>query len=339
MTRLLRILHAPSNVAGTAGLIAAAQREQGSDAVSVEYVPHPYAFRVDRSLGIDRRASLARKALALTPFALSAPARFDVFHFYFGHSLLPYPFVDLPLLRALRKRIVFHFCGCDVRDRNRTLAEHELSSCSECVSLACLDKRRPSVTAADVLLVSTPDLLEFVPGATLLTHPVDLDVWRPRSRATPADAAPARIVHVPSDRHIKGTRHLVAAVEHLRSDGYAVELDVVEQVPQADVVDRLERADIVVEQLMTGSYGMVAANALAIGVPVVSRIRDDLRRHYPPDLPIVSAGPGDIYEVLRSLLDDRSSWAELGRRGAEYARREHDSRKIAAQALTAYRLG
>src|ERR1700694_5148920 len=95
-----RTLHAPTNVAGIAGLLAAAQRELGRDAVAVEYVPHPHGFRVDRTLGVDRSAAKWRQGWVVGRFALQALHRFDVFHFYFGHTLLPYPFVDLPLLRA-----------------------------------------------------------------------------------------------------------------------------------------------------------------------------------------------------------------------------------------------
>src|SRR5688500_781682 len=284
-----RILHAPSNIAGIAGLLACAQRDLGYDATSVEYVWHEYKFGADRTLGLSRDANPAVKLAKVGRFALEALRRYDVFHFYFGNTLFPYPFPDLPVLRALGKKIVFHFCGCDVRQRTTTLAKYEVSGCHECVSLVCLGKRHPDPAWADVSIVSTPDLLEFVPGATLMPGPVDLTRWTPRPpRTVPISRDdPVRVLHAPSDREIKGTRYLLDALERLKGEGYPLELLMLEGVPHEQVVEYCGQADIAVDQLMIGAYGTVAIEMMAKGVPVVCRIRDDLRHHYPDDLPIV----------------------------------------------------
>lgn len=333
-------MHAPSNIAGIAGLLARAQRDLGYDATSVEYVAHQYGFGADRSLGIGRDDSAIKKMSSVARFAVEAIRDYDVFHLYFGNTLFPYPYPDLALLRALGKRIVFHFCGCDVRDRAATLRQYEISGCHECVSLVCLGKRHPSPARADVSFVSTPDLLEFVPGAQLMPGPVDLQKWTPRPpRLTPiSDDNPVRILHAPSDREIKGTRYLLDAVERLKSAGYPVELLMLEGVPHDKVVEFCGQADIAVDQLMIGAYGTVSIEMMAKGVPVVCRIRDDLRHHYPENLPIVSADPHTIFDVLEDLVRRPDTWGELGRRGVEYARREHEMHEVAARVIASYKL-
>jgi glycosyltransferase involved in cell wall biosynthesis len=336
-----KILHAPSNIAGIAGLLARAQRDLGYDATSVEYVQHGYAFSTDRTLNLDRADNPVKKVLAVGGFALDAIRRYDIFHFYFGNTLFPYPYPDLPLLRALGKRIVFHFCGCEVRNRAINLQEYDLSGCSECVSLVCMGKHHPNPALADAVFVSTPDLLEFVPGARLMPGPVDLDKWSPRPpRATPISPQdPVRILHAPSDREIKGTKYLLDAVERLKAAGYPVELIMLEGVPHDQVAEFCGQADIAVDQLMIGAYGTVAIEMMAKGVPVVCRIREDLRGSYPDDLPIISAGPQDVYDVLEGLIKHPETWAELGRQGVEYVRREHEMQVVGARALEAYRIG
>lgn len=335
MTRPLRVLHAPSSVGGNAALLARAQRDLGVDATSVHYATGAPIAAADEELALDERPPV-RRALALGAFAVGALRRFDVFHLYFGHTLLPRIHPDLALLRALGKRVVLHFCGCDLRDRAATLARHPISGCAECIALTCLRARSPRPARAAAVFVATPDLLEFVPRARVMPVPLDLDVWTPREHRKRAAAEPVRIVHAPTDRHIKGTRHLVDAVASLRSAGHRVELRLLEGLPPAEVAPAVRDADLAVDQLMIGAYGAFAAEAMASGLPVVCRVRADLRRHYPADLPLVDADPASIRDVLDALLRDPGAWRGLGERGVEYARREHGMHSVAARALAAY---
>ena len=335
------ILHAPSNIAGIAGLLARAQRDLGYDATSVEYIAHQYGFGADRTLSLNRGSNPLKKATTVSGFALDAMRRYDVFHLYFGNTLFPHPYPDLPLLRALGKRIVFHFCGCDVRNRAATLRQYDLSGCSECISLVCLGKRHPNPARADVSLVSTPDLLEFVPGAILMPGPVDLNRWKSRPPRTvpitPQD--PVRILHAPSDREIKGTKYVIDAVERLKAAGYPVELLMLEGIPHDQVVDFCDTADLAVDQLMIGAYGTVSIEMMAKGVPVICRIRDDLRKHYPADLPLINAAPATIFSTLETLLQDPDSWQAIGRQGVQYVTHEHEMHRVAVRTLDLYAAG
>ncbi len=274
-------------------------------------------------------------------FALGALAHYDVFHLYFGNTLLPPPYPDLLLLRALGKRIIFHFCGCEVREREVNLRKYSLSGCIDCVTRQCLELKHPPLSSADELFVATPDLLEFAPGAHLLPGPVDLSQWTPKvlSQRPVSKSEPVRIVHAPTDRHIKGTRYLVAAVERLKSAGYALELDLLEGLTHKQVQILSRRADIAVDQLMMGAYGTFSIEMMAMGLPVVCRIRPELRKYYPIDLPLVTAEPGNIYEVLESLITQPGSWGELGVRGIRYVQREHEMHRVAERALALYGLG
>jgi glycosyltransferase involved in cell wall biosynthesis len=329
-----KILHAPTNIAGIAGLLARAERDLGYDATSIEYISRRLAFDTDRSLHLEARANTVDKGVVVGRFALSALRQFDVFHFYFGNTLFPWPFPDLPLLRALGKRIIFHFCGCDVRNRAGNLAKYAISGCHECVSLVCRGKHRPPLHDAAAVFVSTPDLLEDVPGAVLIPGPIDLTRWRPvPPRGTPpTPEEPLRILHAPTDREIKGTRYVLDAVERLKS----ATLQVLEGIPAAEVPAFVGQADIVVDQLMIGAYGTFSVEAMAVGRPVVCRIREDLRAHYPATLPIVSADPETVYAALERLAQDASARAALGRAGTTYAQQVHEMHRVARAVLPYY---
>src|SRR5438034_6072158 len=113
--RPLRVTHCPVNTAGIPWQNVQAQRRKGVDArlvVFERYRLHPEA---DRSL--DRTGGLARRQLAQwRAFAQLLP-RTDVFHFYFGLTLVPRS-LQFPLLRVTGRRSVFHFLGSDIRGKS-----------------------------------------------------------------------------------------------------------------------------------------------------------------------------------------------------------------------------
>jgi len=99
--RPLRVTHCPVNTAGIPWANVQAQRRKGVDAKLVvfeRYRLHPEAdWSLDRTGGLARRQLTQWRALArLLP-------RTDVFHFYFGLTLVPRS-LQFPLLRVARRR-------------------------------------------------------------------------------------------------------------------------------------------------------------------------------------------------------------------------------------------
>ena len=87
---------------------------------------------------------------------------------------------------------------------------------------------------------------------------------------------PLRLVHAPNHRNLKGTDHIFKAVEELQEEGLALELVVIEGLPNPEVLRAIRSADVVVDQLVIGWYAMFALEAMVLGKPVVCHIRDDL---------------------------------------------------------------
>jgi hypothetical protein len=148
-------------------------------------------------------------------------------------------------------------------------------------------------------------------------------------------------VHAPTDRTVKGTRYLLAALEQLRGEGIAFELDLVEGVPLEATRERYARADLAVDQLLAGWYGAFAVDAMALGTPVVAYLRQDDLDGIPAamraELPIVDATPDTIADVLRTLLTARRhELPELGRRARAFVERWHDPVTIARRTVADY---
>src|SRR5947199_333673 len=85
-----------------------------------------------------------------------------------------------------------------------------------------------------------------------------------RSRS-PSHRERPLVLHAPSNRRRKGTDHVIAACEQL-----PVDLEIVEGLPHDEARRHFERADIVVDQLNAGWYGVFALEAMALGKPVLT---------------------------------------------------------------------
>src|SRR5689334_3693349 len=147
MNRRPRILHAPIDIGGHASGLAAAQRQLGFDAICVSLYPAPHSEgRAEQLCRAD--GGTAEREFMRWRLFWRAIREFDVIHLYFGESLLmprrrpdlrdgkPVSALelarriyarliwgaDLPVLRALGKRIIFSFLGDDIRMREFSLA-------------------------------------------------------------------------------------------------------------------------------------------------------------------------------------------------------------------------
>jgi glycosyltransferase involved in cell wall biosynthesis len=290
---------------------AQALRRRGVDArlvVFERYKLHPEA---DESLEIPSNSLLlGRQARQWAAFARLLP-RTDVFHFHFGLTLVPQS-LQFPILRVARKKSVMHYLGSDIRGKTRE-------------QLAYGKK-------ADAEVVGSYDAIRWVPEAEVIPPGVDLARIEP---APPSDRARPLIVHAPSSRRRKGTEHVVAAVEGLDAD-----LDLVEGLHHDEAFERYRAADIVVDQLNAGWYGLFAIEAMALGKPVVTFLHDEAVRRteeaFDTRVPIVSATAETLREALRPLVADAARRRELGAVSRSYVERVHDLDRITDRLLDLY---
>jgi hypothetical protein len=140
-----------------------------------------------------------------------------------------------------------------------------------------------------------------------------------------------RIFHSPTNRSLKQTDLLIAAVDRL-ANRYPVELEIVERVPWAECVRRKASADIVFDQVELG-YGINAVEAMAMGIPVVAGIADPLARAMMVEawgsLPFVEATAATIADALEPLVADAAYRGEAGRLGRAHADRIHAPAAVA----------
>jgi glycosyltransferase involved in cell wall biosynthesis len=308
--RRLRVVHCPVNVAGIPWQNVLALRRKGVDARLVVFERGRLHPEADWSLERPRHGFTRRQLVQWRAFARLLPQT-DVFHFYFGLTLVPKS-LQFPLLRVARRRSVFHFLGSDIRGKS----PDELSY-----------GRR-----ADAQIVGSYDALRWVPQAEVIPPGIDL---RDFLVQPPSDRGRPLVVHAPSSRQRKGTEHVIAACRELE-----VQLEIVEGLHHDEAKERYARADIVVDQLNAGWYGLFAIEAMALGKPVVTFLREEAvwrsSEAFGIPVPIVSATKDTLTERLRPLVADPAERRRLGAAGRAYVERVHDADRVAERLLELY---
>jgi len=307
--RPLRVTFCPVNTAGVPWANVQALRRRGVDARLVVF--ERYRLHPEADASLDLSGGLARRqARQWAAFARLLP-RTDVFHFVFGLTLVPQS-LQFPLLRAARKKSVMHYLGSDIRGKTPE-------------QLAFGRK-------AGAQIVGSYDAIRWVPEAEVIPPGIDL---APISPAPPSDRARPLIVHAPSHRGRKGTEHVVAACESLDAD-----LELVEGLHHDEAFERYRAADIVVDQLNAGWYGLFAIEAMALGKPVVTFLHDEAVRRteeaFGTQVPIVNATKETLRERLADLVSSADERRRIGAGSRAYVERVHDLERATDRLLALY---
>jgi glycosyltransferase involved in cell wall biosynthesis len=331
----VRILHAPADVGGHAAGLAQAERELGLRSDVAVFAASQYGYASDIEFDLQDRGPWRRLGTRAA-FTARALRDYDIIHFNFGQSLITLRAAgrvlnELPLLKRAGITILVTFQGCDVRPQADCFCTQEHCRAED-------RYRAPNAARflryADRCFHLNPDLRRWLPGSRFLPYAsVDLATVGSPAELPPADVV--RIAHAPSNREVKGTAHVIAAVEQLRADGVAVALDLIEGVSREEVLKRVAAADVVVDQLLIGWYGGFAVEAMALRKPVVCHILEQVPEDNPfgDELPIVRATPATLLERLRELVLDRDLRVRLGAEGRQFCELRHDPRLVARQVL------
>jgi hypothetical protein len=243
---------------------------------------------------------------------------------------------DAALLRDCGVEVGLVLHGSETRDPRRHRGRHEFSPFAD--PRDALTKKLQ--TKVDLLLprvldfaasggpvfVSTPDQLDDVPAATWLPVVVDPSAWPVRddtlTRSRPL------FVHAPSNPQLKGTAQVEAVLGPLAERG-VIDFQLVTGLPPEQAARLIAEADVVVDQLLLGLYGVLACEAMAGGRVVLGHLGDALRSRVDRTVPVIEVTPRTLAGVVELLLDDRD-WARAqAAQGPEFVRAVHDGRRSA----------
>jgi glycosyltransferase involved in cell wall biosynthesis len=311
--RKIRVLHCPAIVAGNAQHLARAERELGIESWAVAFVKSPFGYETDEVLWDAKDNAIMReiKRWRLLSRALKG---FDIVHFNFGRSIMPYwvptsgirrvkplsirrwlhwrayqgyaglfELRDLPLLKFAGKGIVVTYQGDDARQGDFCRANFEINPESE-VEAGYYSSKSDShkrffinkfAKYADRIYALNPDLLWVLPPHARFLPYSHIDL-RDWRPVDNGNLGPKVpvILHVPSHRGVKGTKYILDVISRLKRGGVPLELRLVEGVSHGEARRIYESADLLIDQLVCGWYGGIAVELMALGKPVICYIRE-----------------------------------------------------------------
>ncbi len=330
-----RLLIGPVNSAGQAWLWASALEREvpGLVAESLTTGSGAFDFRVHRTGTYRQYRSDLRWQLELTAYTLREVTHvlFEAGRPMFGQQRGQMWTNDVPILdqAGIKHGLVFH--GSEIRDPAQHRARYDFSPFRNPD-----DELTQRLQAANDVLrthlddyegprfVTTPDLLEFVDGSTWL--PLTVDVSEFASNQPVLEREVPVVLHAPSASALKGSVYVDPVLTDLDARGL-IKYQRVQGVPHSELAEMVRHADIVVDQLLLGSYGVFACEAMAAGRVTVGHIADPVRDLLPTNLPIAEATPDDLSEVIERLVAERDSARKVADAGPEYVRELHDGRK------------
>jgi glycosyltransferase involved in cell wall biosynthesis len=349
----MKIFIGLTEIAGITSHYARGFQKLGHETITVLMQPNKYYLDVkydhilsssytdDSSVLSQAWDVLQRKARAawLFPRLLS---ECDVFVYIWGTAFLPGA-RDYALIKRAGKKLVSTFWGSDIRYEDAVRQEMQKLGVAREIEpfLAHLNTARYYSTYQNKKRVVEAaerhaDLILSQPGYGQLQT-------RPYMRANvPIDPRlfhfhiPDRdiplVLHVPSNRGIKGTEYVLDAVERLKKEGIRFEFRLVENMPNTQVRELLGEADIVVDELFSETIGVLSTEAMASGVVTLVRYMPEYAA-IPAGCPAVNVTMDTLVERLRTVILDRDWRRALAQAGRPYVEAHFDYVKVARELL------
>jgi len=280
-----------------------------------------------------------------------AVIKYDVFIFTYKNCFYQHlGFIDLPILKLFKKKIIFIFHGSDTRPpyiNGAFLAKKNIrisQSNTGSVSNLNLLQKRSRKQKNDILkiekhadyLVSGPATSHFHQRKFVsyfhIGIPYEIKINRPKKDVS--HNRPTKILHSPSHPEAKGTDTIRQAIYSLRQKGYQIDfIEIVDQ-PNRVVLEKLAECDFVVDQMYSPNPmpGFVT-EAAAFGKPAVicgyffDQIHDALPLEKIP--PSLYRHPDDIENSIERLIVDKEFRIELGQKAQVFVKSYWQSKKVA----------
>jgi hypothetical protein len=286
-----------------------------------------------------------RKALQEFLFFWKVVAKYEFIHCHFGRRLTQSGW-EFPLLKRMNRKIVVHFRGCEIRNRelNMTLRP-ECNICQECDYKGgiCKDPVRADWCQlarkyGDLFLVTTPDMKNFVPEG--IYFPFFLPQVQYEDYALAENKRAAReiikIVHVTGHPGIEGTKQIQMAIQHLQAKGYPIVFSPLHGISHEMALREMADADLTIGKLKMGYYANAQIESMFLGVPAVTYVRPEYMTEELRNSGFIFTTLQDLANTLEHYLQHPEELERKRKLARSSILRLHDDEKLGRQLTQMY---
>lgn len=368
-SRRIRILQLPHDYAGQASLLRDNFNSQGHYSELWTFSSHPYYPEPDKKI-FSNSSNRIFKLVSMLRAANYVFGKWDIVLYNGGSSLFsvrvssPFnqPFgaalmtlanyclgtlqrLELLVLRLRGVKLFIVYQGDDLRQGDRSRELFQVSVASEVDSdyyglFSDGHKRRQAhlfSTFCEKSYLANPDLFNFHFGPAYFLPNISRQaiVVPPSINQRPKKSEVFRIVHAPTHRDAKGTKYVIDSIKRLRKRGFEIELQLVEGMTNADALRAYSEADLVIDQLLAGWYGVLAVECMSMGKPVMAFVREVDLKYIPKEmatnLPIICTSPKTLEVDLEKVIGlGRPALEELGLASLGFVDEWHNPARVAS---------
>lgn len=299
-------------------------------------------FRINLLIGF------LKKIIRIT-WVISTICKYDIFIFSYGYSLLPNN-IDLFIIRFFNKKIISILAhGSEARpayiDGSSQTKDGEFPTINNIKSIN--DARKKLVQRhfklATVVLGAPFSSTHF--GVTHFINFFSIGIpFTPPQPLTPKFLnrnicnERIRILHSPSHSFVKGSSKISQAVNNLISKGYKIDFILIENKPNKEVLNEIEKCDFVVDQIYSDTpMATFAMEAAWFAKPaIVGGYRlNDLKKYIPIDMvpPSKICHPDYVENAIEELINNVQQRISLGKKAQEFVQNKWNDVEIAKKFL------
>lgn len=324
----MRIFHGTTEIAGQMGILSSALVDKGHHSLGYNTF-HSYLGYKDFLVNTDEQFLEENQTKLIDEY--------DLFHFHYNTTMCR-EFSDLEKIHAKQKKMIMHHWGNDVRFHEQAKINNPYAYTGDSPPNETMHDRLTKVTAyISEAIVQDYEVYEYVKNYYKKVHvlPIAIDLKFFKPDFPSKDKKVPLILHAPTNPAFKGTEHVEAAIEKLK-EKYEFTYMRIEKMNHDEVIALYKEADIIVDQILCGSYGLLSVESMALGKPVVTFIRPDLVATFPDQLPIVNANPDTVYDQVEQLLKNPELRESLGKQGRKYVESTHCKHVVVDKLLDIY---
>ena len=268
--------------------------------------------------------------------------RFDVFIFLYGCTFTDTE-IELKLLRAFKKKIIFINCGADIRPPYMDGVHFSHGDINEFAQVIRKLTKRSKCRAMrnqkySDYIVAQPSNAHFYEDKIINYFSIGVPMPTVKSGCVENKSTKIRIVHSPSNPMVKGSEIIEGVLQEFIDKGVSIEYIRLQGVRNEEVLKVLENCDFIVDQLYSDiPLAIFGAEAACFGKPCIisgylaGEVNNYISQNDLP--PSLYVRPEQLRESIEKLVEDKAHRNDLGLRAQEFVSQRWTSKAVAERYL------